>query len=155
MLRKSWIAGIIAVACAIGIVFANDGLLERLEAMFGEQGSPHPTIVQAAGTIEVAFSPNNGVTQTVAAGDDRCGHHRADAGAAVRARHPHRDLPVRRRCAAGAQSAVPVGVKQQGRCGGLRGQRDQRPVQRGGRFSAKASGPSRASSLASMRSTAG
>ena len=30
MLRKSWIAGIIAVACAIGIVFANDGLLERL-----------------------------------------------------------------------------------------------------------------------------
>ncbi len=65
MLRKSWIAGIIAVACAIGIVFANDGLLERLEALFGEQGSPHPTVIQASGTIEVAFSPNNGVTETV------------------------------------------------------------------------------------------
>ena len=65
MLRKSWIAGTIAVACAIGIVFANDGLLERLEAMFGEQSSPHPTVIQASGTIEVAFSPNNGVTQTV------------------------------------------------------------------------------------------
>ena len=45
--------------------FANDNLLERLEAMFGEQGSPHPTVIQAVGTIEVAFSPNNGVTETV------------------------------------------------------------------------------------------
>ena len=54
MLRKSWIAGIIAVACAIGIVFANDGLLERLEA-YARKIDPRITQVMAsiAGEYEV------------------------------------------------------------------------------------------------------
>ncbi len=49
----------------IGIVFANEDILLRLENTFGYNGSPRPTIVPATGTIEVAFSPKNGATQTV------------------------------------------------------------------------------------------
>ncbi len=52
-------------SCSLGIVFANEDILTNLESRFGVNGSPPPTIVPAVGTIEVAFSPNNGATTTV------------------------------------------------------------------------------------------
>lgn len=61
---KRWLLPLI-IAAGIGIVFANDGLLGKLQSVFSDSGSPVPTVVQSVGTIEVAFSPNNGATETV------------------------------------------------------------------------------------------
>ena len=62
--RTFWVLVILA-AFTTGIVFANEDILTRLESTFGYSGSPSPTLVPAIGTIEVAFSPNNGATTTV------------------------------------------------------------------------------------------
>lgn len=49
-----------------GLVFASISLTSRIKELFaGSLASPPPTIIQATGTIEAAFSPNNGVTRTV------------------------------------------------------------------------------------------
>lgn len=64
MKLKRWLIPLIITAVA-GVVFANDNLLSKLNALFSNTGSPAPTVVQAVGNIEVAFSPNNGVTEVV------------------------------------------------------------------------------------------
>ena len=61
---KRWLIPLL-VALTAGVVFANDSLLTKLEGLFANDGSPPPTLIQAAGSIEVAFSPNNGVTEVV------------------------------------------------------------------------------------------
>lgn len=61
---KRWLIPLL-VALTAGVVFANDSLLTKLEGLFANDGSPSPTLIQAAGSIEVAFSPNNGVTEVV------------------------------------------------------------------------------------------
>lgn len=53
------------IIAIIGGVFANEDLFTHLQATFGDGGSPPPTTVAAQGTIDVAFSPNNGVTELV------------------------------------------------------------------------------------------
>ncbi|MEN9946552.1 MAG: hypothetical protein RLZZ293_938 [Pseudomonadota bacterium] len=65
MQRKYLLAGIILSSGLSTSVFAGDSLLTKLGAMFGNNSSPAPTVIKSAGTIEVAFSPNNGVTKTV------------------------------------------------------------------------------------------
>lgn len=66
MRNKFLLAIIISLGIAAGVVFANEDILSKLQASFGASGSsPSPTLIKAAGTIEVAFSPNNGVTPTV------------------------------------------------------------------------------------------
>lgn len=65
-MAKKYIALPLAmIVIVVGVVFANDNVFTRLESMFGSSRSPTPTLVTAQGTIEVAFSPNNGVTETV------------------------------------------------------------------------------------------
>ena len=61
---KRWLIPLL-VALTAGVVFANDSLLTKLEGLFANDGSPPPTLIQAVGSIEVAFSPNNGVTAVV------------------------------------------------------------------------------------------
>ncbi len=61
--KKYWL--IILISAIIGLVFARDDILNKFEQLFGNSGSPHPTVVNATGTIEVAFSPNNGGTATI------------------------------------------------------------------------------------------
>ena len=62
--RKTWL--VIFMAAIIGLAFAyDDAVVSKFEQLFGHNGSPPPTVISAAGTIEVAFSPNNGVTVTV------------------------------------------------------------------------------------------
>lgn len=61
---KRWLTPLL-VALTVGVVFANDSLLMKLEGLFANDGSPPPTLIQATGSIEVAFSPNNGVTAVV------------------------------------------------------------------------------------------
>lgn len=61
---KRWII-ILLAASLIGFVAANDNLLVHLQTLFGANGSPSPTTINATGTIEVAFSPNNGATKTI------------------------------------------------------------------------------------------
>ena len=66
MRNKFLLAIIVALGLAAGLVFANEDILAKLQSAFGQTGaSPKPTLIQATGTIEVAFSPNNGVTPTV------------------------------------------------------------------------------------------
>ncbi|MDD3266244.1 MAG: phospholipase D family protein [Burkholderiales bacterium] len=63
---KSKLSALFVVSLiAIGSVFANEDFLTKLHNLFGEKGSPTPTIVKATGTIEVAFSPKNGATSTI------------------------------------------------------------------------------------------
>ncbi len=65
-LRKKYVALLVAAFLAVGGVFAGNDVLFQLEKIFGlTPSSPPPTLVPATGTIEVAFSPNNGVTTTV------------------------------------------------------------------------------------------
>lgn len=61
---KRWLIPLI-IAVVTGVVFANDSLISKLESLFSNSGSPVPTVVPAVGSIEVAFSPNNGVTAVV------------------------------------------------------------------------------------------
>ncbi len=61
---KRWLIPVIIVVVT-GVVFANDSLVSKLESLFYNSGSPAPTVVPAVGSIEVAFSPNNGVTTVV------------------------------------------------------------------------------------------
>lgn len=61
---KRWLIPLI-IAVVTGVVFANDSLISKLESLFSNSGSPAPTVVPAVGSIEVAFSPNNGVTTVV------------------------------------------------------------------------------------------
>lgn len=64
--RKKYVALLAAAFLAVGGVFAGNDVLFQLEKIFGlAPNSPPPTLVPATGTIEVAFSPNNGVTTTV------------------------------------------------------------------------------------------
>lgn len=57
---------ILICSVLIGGVFANQGVMSYLTGIFGNAtASPAPSIVSATGTIEVAFSPNNGATDTV------------------------------------------------------------------------------------------
>lgn len=56
---------VIIMAIVIGIVFAYDDVIAKFEQLFNHDGSPKPTLINATGTVEVAFSPNNGVTATV------------------------------------------------------------------------------------------
>lgn len=62
---KKIVISLTIVIAIIGGVFANEDLFSHLQATFGNSGSPPPTTVAAQGTIEVAFSPNNGVTELV------------------------------------------------------------------------------------------
>lgn len=55
----------IVLAITVGSVFANEELLTKLQNLFGGKGSPPPTLIKATGTIEVAFSPKNGATNTI------------------------------------------------------------------------------------------
>lgn len=66
-MRLKKLFSFIILSCGIvsGIVFANENLLNKLQNIFGDSGSPAPTVLVAKGTIEVAFSPKNGVTDTV------------------------------------------------------------------------------------------
>ncbi len=61
---KRWLIPL-TIAVVTGVVFANDSLISKLESLFSNSGSPAPTVVPAVGSIEVAFSPNNGVTRVV------------------------------------------------------------------------------------------
>lgn len=61
---KRWLIPVIIVVVT-GVVFANDSLISKLESLFSNSGSPAPTVIPAVGNIEVAFSPNNGVTTVV------------------------------------------------------------------------------------------
>lgn len=65
MKNKSYI--LVAILVTIfGSVFANDNIFSKLQALFGDgTSSPVPTIVPAVGSIEVAFSPKNGATNTI------------------------------------------------------------------------------------------
>ena len=49
----------------LGLVFANSSLFEQFSSLFSNASSPKPSIVKAIGTIQVAFSPNNGASKTV------------------------------------------------------------------------------------------
>jgi phosphatidylserine/phosphatidylglycerophosphate/cardiolipin synthase-like enzyme len=63
-IKRLWLP--LVALLIIGGVFAGSDMLGSLEAMFGtNSGSPKPTLIKAVGSIEVAFSPNNGVTPTV------------------------------------------------------------------------------------------
>lgn len=60
---KKWLFLIIPIT---GISLAsNNSIINYVTNLFNHHLSPPPTKIQATGTIEVAFSPNNGVTNTV------------------------------------------------------------------------------------------
>ena len=56
--------------CIIALIISGYGLAQAdifsgLHQLFSGSGSPKPTLIKASGTIEVAFSPNNGVTASI------------------------------------------------------------------------------------------
>lgn len=65
MYKKYLVIPLSIISIITGFVFANENMFAHLQSMFGTSVSPAPTIVQSKGTIEVAFSPNNGVTDVV------------------------------------------------------------------------------------------
>lgn len=63
MWRKLIVIGLIPLI--IGLVAANDYSLTKVKNWFGVHESPAPTLLNAVGTIEVAFSPKNGATEII------------------------------------------------------------------------------------------
>ena len=63
MSRKILTTCIIAIGIGFGI--ANSNYLINLVGLNSTVKSPPPTTIKATGTIQVAFSPNNGVTNTI------------------------------------------------------------------------------------------
>jgi phosphatidylserine/phosphatidylglycerophosphate/cardiolipin synthase-like enzyme len=54
----------IVVLIILGI-FAKDNLVAELRHLLSPDASPHVSVIRAIGTIEVAFSPNNGATAAI------------------------------------------------------------------------------------------
>ena len=63
MSRKILILTIIIIS--FGVCVANSNYLMELVGLNSNIKSPPPTIIKATGTIQVAFSPNNGVTNII------------------------------------------------------------------------------------------
>ena len=68
MKNKKWVALALLVAIASNeAVFAKSNAIKDMydNVVAGLSGSPEPHVVQAVGTIEIAFSPKGGGTETV------------------------------------------------------------------------------------------
>ena len=68
MKNKKWVALVLLVAIASNAaVFAKSGAIKEMydNVVAGFSGAPAPHVVQAVGTIEVAFSPKSGATEIV------------------------------------------------------------------------------------------
>ncbi len=64
MLNRKWLS-IGSIIIIIGLIFANTPVIDKISKALSHARSPSPTVIAAKGTIEVAFSPNNGATQTI------------------------------------------------------------------------------------------
>lgn len=69
--RRLWRTGLVILATGL---FANGLALSKFSGLSSNLAQPRPTVISAIGSIEVAFSPNNGVTNRIVVAINQAEH---------------------------------------------------------------------------------